>query len=633
MGGQRDDQHRVGAARAARVGVEVLGEDQHLGVARLVEADGGEGLQRGVLAPDPVQGAQQRLEALAAGESAGVVAGLVLVLLVVDLLLRAGPGDVLDQLVAGVDAPGRHERGGEDRAQHEGAPPAGAHVRGEDVVRGGPEARAHVGRRLDQLLEVLLQLLGALAPGEVGVGLVVADLAQGVHHRRPGERLGQEDHLGMLLGELRQQLLPETDRLGMRVVDAEEGHAVGDPVLEHVADRGVEPLVVRVEAEGVDVLVLLRRVLGVGDGAVRPHHEPLGVLLHPRVVGGALQGDVHRHLEAELLRPGDEGVEVLDRAEIGVDRVVAARGRADRVRGAGVARLRLQGVVAPLAEGGADGVDRGQVGDVEAHLCDPVQGAGGGAQRAGGPAVLGVEVRALGAGEELVPGAVQGAAALHLEAEGAGDGDALAQRPLGEDAAQVGGERRGDPGGDRQAGGAQRLERGGDHRPVGGRSRALGDLGEHTLEHEHALVAGQLRVDAGGDLHLGHMGPGVVRGGEGLDAEGPGAQLVGPDRGLPQVQTRVRRAQPPTGLDPGGGDQHQLHAHRVMALAEGVGAHRDGLALDASGGEPSAVDDGLHVHDRDAADPGVQPRAESGLGHGLSCLSAPWSQGALRRSR
>src|SRR5699024_887467 len=106
VGGQRDHQHRVRRAGAARGGVEVLGEDQHLLVVRLVEADRGEGLQRRVLAPDAVQRRQQRLEALSAREGPGVVAGLELVLLVVDLLLGAGPGHVLDQLVTAVDAPG-----------------------------------------------------------------------------------------------------------------------------------------------------------------------------------------------------------------------------------------------------------------------------------------------------------------------------------------------------------------------------------------------------------------------------------------------------------------------------------------------------------------------------------------------
>src|SRR5699024_7956684 len=112
------------------------------------------------------------------------------------------------------------------------------------------------------------------------------------------------------------------------------------------------------------------------------------------------------------------------------DRLVPARGGADRVRGAGVPGLRVQGVVASLAEGRPDGVDRGEVGDVEAHPGDPVQGTGGGAEGAGGPARARVEVCALGAREELVPRAEQRPSPLDDQGVRAADGDAVAQRTL-----------------------------------------------------------------------------------------------------------------------------------------------------------------------------------------------------------
>jgi starch synthase (maltosyl-transferring) len=54
------------------------------------------------------------------------------------------------------------------------------------------------------------------------------------------------------------------------------------------------------------------------------------------VVGGALQGQVERDLHAEATGPGDEGVEVGEGAQVGVDGVVAAVRRADRVGTAGV---------------------------------------------------------------------------------------------------------------------------------------------------------------------------------------------------------------------------------------------------------------------------------------------------------
>ena len=60
-----------------------------------------------------------------------------------------------------------------------------------------------------QLGEVLLELPLLVAPGEVRVGLVEADPGQRLHHRRPGERLGEEQHVGVGLADLGEQPLPE----------------------------------------------------------------------------------------------------------------------------------------------------------------------------------------------------------------------------------------------------------------------------------------------------------------------------------------------------------------------------------------------------------------------------------------
>ena len=63
----------------------------------------------------------------------------------------------------------------------------------------------------------------------------------------------------------------------------------------------------RLEVERIDVLVLLRRVLGVLHRAVGPPAEPLRMLLHVRVVGRALERDVERDLDAALLAPRRPG--------------------------------------------------------------------------------------------------------------------------------------------------------------------------------------------------------------------------------------------------------------------------------------------------------------------------------------
>src|SRR5207245_4949315 len=98
----------------------------------------------------------------------------------------------------------------------------------------------------------------------------------------------------------------------------------------------------------VDVLVALGRVLCVLERAVGAAVEPLRMLLEPRVVRRALEGEVERDLDTELLGTRDEPIEVLDRAEPGVDRGVTALGTADRPRAPGVVRAGRQRIVPTL---------------------------------------------------------------------------------------------------------------------------------------------------------------------------------------------------------------------------------------------------------------------------------------------
>ena len=68
--------------------------------------------------------------------------------------------------------------------------------------------------------------------------------------------------------------------------------------------------------------------------------------------------------------PRDKAAETGERAELGMDRAVAALGRADRVRAAGIAGRGREGVVAALAVDAADRMDRRQIDHVEAHRRD-----------------------------------------------------------------------------------------------------------------------------------------------------------------------------------------------------------------------------------------------------------------------
>jgi hypothetical protein len=189
----------------------------------------------------------------------------------------------------------------------------------------------------------------------------------------------------------------------VRVVDAEDPHAACDPELDDLQQRLPQRAPVRaVEVDVVDVLVALRRVLRVLQRAVGAVVEPLGVLAQPGVVGRALDREVERELDPGVRRRRDQPVEVLERAELRVDAVwppSASRSPRDCPgRPAGDER-----VVATLAVGVPDRVDRRQVDHVEAELGEPRELLGDAGQAAEG------------AREELIPGAEAGAQAVHVD--------------------------------------------------------------------------------------------------------------------------------------------------------------------------------------------------------------------------
>ena len=230
-----------------------------------------------------------------------------------------------------------------------------------------------------------------------------------------------------------QDPLPEAHGLGVGVVDPEDRDPVRDPHLDDRADRVVDPLRVVVEVQGVDVLVLLRRVLRVGDRPVGPGGEPLRVLGHPRVVGRALERQVEGDLHPQGPRARHEGVEGLEAPQVRVDGVVAALGRSDPVGGARIPGPRFEGVVLALPVGRADRMDRREVHHVEAHGGDARQVLGRRAQRARHPGAVRALEGPLGAREDLVPRPGQGQRAGDSQRVGAGRAHQVAQRGVPED--------------------------------------------------------------------------------------------------------------------------------------------------------------------------------------------------------
>ena len=154
----------------------------------------------GVRAPEAVEVGQQRPQR----GRVVVVPRLQLVLLGVAVLLLVGRRVRLAQLVARVHPPARRHGGGEHRSGREGVTGRVAQRVGEDVGRRGPEVRPEPAgtRGVGQLLAVAGQLPLRPAPGEVGVRLAEPDLGQAVHHRRVGERLGQEHQVGSVLEQV-----------------------------------------------------------------------------------------------------------------------------------------------------------------------------------------------------------------------------------------------------------------------------------------------------------------------------------------------------------------------------------------------------------------------------------------------
>ncbi len=422
-----------------------------------------------------------------------------------------------------------------------------------------------------------------------------AGACERVQHRGPGEGLGEEHDLGVLSGDLGEQPLPEVQGLGVRVVDAEDLHAARDPELDDPQHLLADALGIVVEVDRVDVLVLLRRVLGVRDRAVRPGREPVGVLGHPGVIGRALQGQVECDLETEPVGLGDERGEVLRGAEVRVDRVVPA-GRAvgertaDRPRAARVVRAGGGRVVRPLAVRDADRVDRREVHDVEAHRRHGGKPGGGGAEGAARPGAVVPPRRAFGAREELVPGSDGGAVALDAQRFLLGDAGEPGDRAGADEARQA-----------RLARGGEALLRG-EAGVQERRARLDARLGGAAREQLCTHREDQLEVLAGRDLDLGVVQPGGPVVGPRLHAPEPGSFGIEAHVGAPAVGSGGDAAHPMGLLAALRVDEHEVDAELAVALAERGRLEGDDLAAKRLGGPALLRLRGRKVANRDASD-------------------------------
>jgi hypothetical protein len=547
--------------------------------------------QGGVLLPDPVHPADERREALDRVEVP--VADLVLLRVQV-LLVPGSRRAVLRELEDGpVDAVVRGERRGQHEPGEERGAPAGLELTGKDVggVRPqvGPEEIAH--RRLAQLAEVGHDLVLGGSPGEVRVGMGETDLRQSVHDPRPSERLCQEQDVRVLAPHLLDEPLPEPEGLGVRVVDAEPSDAAIDPEEHHVQQGLPEGAPVGgSEVDRIDVVVLLRRVLRGPDGPIRKMVEPIGMLGHPGVIGGHLEGKVQRHLEAQPPCGDQQAIEIVEGAEPRLDRGVAPLGRSDGPRAPGSIRARLEPVVRSPTPGPSDRMDGRQVDDIEPEPGDVRKTID---ERLEGPGPF--RVRAGRSGEDLVPGTMPGPQRVDLDLE------LLLQ--AGDPGGRWEGPDRGEEGGVVEVPG--RLVQG-DGEPVLGLLDPFFELGAirslcpsgHGLKEDKAF----LEVAPFDDLPLDplpqELAPGEERVHPGPDGEPVPSHLLDPERS------------PPT-IVPDGGHRGfvplfapdrspaQDRDDRGGAVGEDVGLHVDSIADHPLGGERSSIDLGRDVLDRD----------------------------------
>src|SRR5580698_8996470 len=163
----------------------------------------------------------------------------------------------------------------------------------------------------------------------------------------------------MIALDLGDHPLPEGKRLGVRVVDAKNRDAQAEPIEEDALQLlpHAGP-VFALEIEGINILILLGRILRVLNRPVRPLAKPRLVLAHIRMIWSRLKRYIQSDGKIERLRLGYEALEIVDRSQLTQDGFVSAFACADRPRAAVIAGLRFGRVVAALPKRAPDGLNR-----------------------------------------------------------------------------------------------------------------------------------------------------------------------------------------------------------------------------------------------------------------------------------
>ncbi len=92
----------------------------------------------------------------------------------------------------------------------------------------------------------------------------------------------------------------------MRIIDPKDPHALLAPIDHNTFQLAPKLLpILALEIDRIDVLVFLRRILGVLDRTVRTSTKPFGMLFHIRMIRRALKRDVESDFQTLLLGLGD----------------------------------------------------------------------------------------------------------------------------------------------------------------------------------------------------------------------------------------------------------------------------------------------------------------------------------------
>ena len=112
---------------------------------------------------------------------------------------------------------------------------------------------------------------------------------QPVHHLRPRERLRQKDHVRMLAANFARSPTPRTRNgfvCGLSTRKIRTPSSIQNRKTLFSSSHS-DCQASRLEIERIDVLIFLRRILGVLNRAVGPLAKPLGMLADVRMIGRA----------------------------------------------------------------------------------------------------------------------------------------------------------------------------------------------------------------------------------------------------------------------------------------------------------------------------------------------------------